>query len=162
MAALHRLTENVKLLQKAVVVHRGSMLILRRSEDAKTRAGQWDLPGGNSEWPTEQTGIIRDLHIVDLKREIFEETAITADVFAAAPLLVSFETCFEAEKNMYTIIAGWRIELHDAFTKESVKLSNEHDTLEWISPKDITNFELGFAGGGEGFITRIIANAFHL
>lgn len=160
MSTLHRLTDKVKLLQKAVFVHQGKMLILRRSETSKTRAGQWDLPGGNSEWPTEKAGIIRDVHIVDLKREIMEETGIAASMFTTAPRLVSFETYFEAEKDIYTIIAGWSIELGDTFSKKSVQLSSEHSELQWIKADEITQFDLGFAGGGEGFITRIIANAF--
>ncbi|MBP7875910.1 NUDIX domain-containing protein [Candidatus Woesebacteria bacterium] len=162
MTTLHRLTEKVKLLQKAVLVHQGKMLILRRSENSKTRANQWDLPGGNSEWPVEKEGIIRDVHIVDLKREILEETNIGADMFATTPKLVSFETCFEAEVDIYTIIAGWRVELEPAFVKENLQLSDEHSECQWISPEEITHFDLGFAGGGEGFITRIIANSFAL
>lgn len=159
MTQLHRLAENVKLLQKAVLLHDGKMLILRRAENSKTRANQWDLPGGNSEWPTETTGVIRDMHIVDLKREILEETGISATQFATSPRLVSFETCFEAETNMYTIIAGWEISINHTFTQESVQLSDEHSEYRWINPSEITDFDLGFAGGGEGFITRIIANA---
>lgn len=160
MASLHRLTDNVKLLQKAVLVHQGKMLLLRRSEHSKTRANQWDLPGGNSEWPTEKTGIIRDIHIVDLKREILEETGISAEQFASAPQLVSFETCYEAEIDVYTIIVGWKIELESAFDKKSVQISDEHSEIAWISPQEVANFDFGFAGGGEGFISRIITNAF--
>lgn len=159
MIALHRLTEKVKLLQKAVLIHRGKMLLLRRSEHSQTRALQWDLPGGNSEWPIEKVGIIRDVHIMDLKREIFEETGIGAAEFAIAPTLVSFETYFESEIDMYTIIVGWKIQLDDAFTKESIRLSDEHNEYQWISQNECTNFDFGFAGG-EGFITRIISSSF--
>lgn len=162
MLHLQRLSDQVKLLQKAVLVSQGEMLILKRSEDSKTRANMWDLPGGNSEWPTEKIGIIRDLHIVDLKREVQEETCIEPDSYATAPQLVSFETCFEAETQMYTIIAGWRIDLVSGFDKQSVRLSGEHSEAVWISPAEITQYDLGFAGGTEGFITRIIANAFQL
>ena len=160
MKAQHHLTDSVKLLQKAVLIHQGKMLLLRRSEHSKTRKLQWDLPGGNSEWPTEKTGVIRDLHIVDLKREILEETGISADEFVNAPQLVSFETSFEAEKNVYTIIAGWKIELASTFVNKSILLSDEHDQFVWVHSKDISDFDFGFAGGGEGFITRIIANSF--
>ncbi len=159
MLTLHRLTESVKLLQKAVLVHEGKILILKRAENSATRANQWDLPGGNSEWPTEKIGVIRDMHLVDLKREIIEETGITAEAFATAPALVSFETCFEAEKNMYTIIVGWKITIIDAFIQESVVLSDEHSEYQWINMHDISTFDFGFAGGGEGFISRIIANS---
>lgn len=159
---LHRLSDNVKLLQKAVVMHQGKLLLLQRSESSKTRALQWDLPGGNSEWPTEKEGIIRDLHITDLKREILEETGISADSFATAPELVSFETCFEAEKNMYTVIVGWYIVLSNDFDKDTVKLSDEHDKREWISANEVKDYDLGFAGGETGFITRIIANALQM
>lgn len=159
MSKLSQLTENVKLLQKAVLMHRGKILLLKRSETAKTRADQWDLPGGNSEWPQEKEGIIRDIHLVDLKREILEETGIGAEQFTNTPQLVSFETCFEVERNIYTVIVGWRIELVDIFVKESVLVSGEHSEYRWVSPDEISTYDFGFAGGGEGFITRIIEHA---
>jgi 8-oxo-dGTP diphosphatase len=159
MSKLQQLTENVKLLQKAVLVHRGKILLLKRSESAKTRADQWDLPGGNSEWPQEKEGIIRDIHLVDLKREILEETNIGAEQLANAPQLVSFETCFEVERNVYSVIVGWRVELVDSFEKESVSISGEHSQYRWVSPDEISSYDFGFAGEGEGFITRIIENA---
>ena len=155
----HRLTDNVKLLQKAVVMHQGKMLLLRRSEQSVTRALAWDLPGGNSEWPIETEGIIRDIHLGDLSREIKEETDIDTSAFAEEPTIAHFEVVFEAEKQMYTIIAGWKINLKSTFTKESVQLSDEHDQLAWVNPQQYSEFDFGFAGTEHGFVRRIIERA---
>jgi 8-oxo-dGTP pyrophosphatase MutT (NUDIX family) len=160
MAVSHQLTSNVKLLQKAVLVSRSSFLIVRRAENSKTRPLQWDLPGGNSEWPTsEKEGIIRDLHVQDLEREILEETGIAFDQFITSPQLVSFETIFEVEKQIYTIVVGWKLKLRENFSRESIVLSEEHTEFAWIKPEDVGSYDFGFAGAKEGFISTIIRNS---
>lgn len=79
----HQLTENVKLLQKAVIIRQSGSaieaLLLQRSETAASRPNCWDLPGGNSEWPVLGQSSIANLHLGDIKREILEETSLQVD-----------------------------------------------------------------------------------
>ncbi len=152
--ASHHLTENVKLLQKAVVVHRGEVLLLRRDANSASRALQWDLPGGNSEWPDgSRSG--NNLHAQDIAREIEEETAIhiIPDQFKHDTLLL-FETYFFAE--VFTILVGWLVELPEDFDRDQVKISHEHDQLVWQPFEESAGYDFGFANE---FIVPMIRRA---
>lgn len=141
--ASHRLTENVKLLQKAVVVHRGEVLLLQRDAQSATRALQWDLPGGNSEWPVnERSG--KSLHAHDIAREIQEETTIHVipEQFKQDALLL-FDTYFLDD--IFTILVGWMVELPDDFDRSTVGISHEHQEAKWEPFEEATSYDFGFA-----------------
>lgn len=148
----HQLTEQVKLLQKAVIMADGELLILKRSPHAFTRPAQWDLPGGNCEWPQSNTDVANP-NLPELLREIQEETGIVVDanLLSAVPLHVS--TYFEADKQVYTIIVGWKILLP---AQPAVVISDEHIEFAWIKPEQFGNYDFGFAGKPDGFIWNTI------
>lgn len=153
----HQLTDQVKLLQKAVLRHQGQFLIMKRSEEATNRPGVWDLPGGNSEWPRVQADKA-NLHLDDLLREVEEETTLKLDrqsiKLPTQPIYLS--TYFEADKQIFTIIVGWQIELPADFDRTSPALSQEHSDYAWISTTDFDQYDFGFAGEQVGFIRQMI------
>ena len=147
----HQLTEQVKLLQKAVLVHRGTVLLLQRDENSATRPQKWDLPGGNSEWPTE----VEDkegLHQEDIAREIKEETGITiASEHFKHSTMVSFNTTQIDQP--YTILTGWVVEMPHDFDVSSVELSTEHTVFEWVPFDEAREYDFDFA---KSFIVPMI------
>lgn len=151
----HQLTPNVKILQKAVLVCNGKFLILQRSPDSKTRPAKWDLPGGNSEWP-EVNHNTRSLHRADIIREIIEETGIVVSDKDLGEQ-VYFDTYFEAEKQLYSIITGWKVNLP---TQPEVEISDEHTGFAWITPEQFDQYDFGFAGESEGFIRKMVEGSF--
>lgn len=151
----HRLTDQVKLLQKAVIMAGGELLILKRSPRALTRPAQWDLPGGNCEWPQSNTDVANP-NLPELLREIQEETGIAVDANSLSAMPLHVSTYFEADKQVYTIIVGWKILLP---AQPSVVMSDEHTEYAWIKPEQFDDFDFGFAGEKDGFIRNIITNA---
>lgn len=158
-----QLTSHVKLLQKAVVeAADGKIVMLQRSHTALSRPGCWDLPGGNSEWPTDDQihGLMRGLHVHDVLREISEETGLqlSPDDFPDAPVYV--DTTFEVDKQVYTIIVGWWLRLTRNSDEITIQLSSEHQACRWISKSQALTLDFGFAGGKNGFLTQIISHTF--
>lgn len=154
----HQLTENVKLLQKAVLLHNGKILIVQRSADAKSRPSCWDLPGGNAEWPEGETENMENLHQLDIAREIKEEVGV--NVFSqhfTLPNITLFRTFYEAERDVYSIITGWKVELPSDFEREQVRLSDEHVTHAWVSFDQLDEYDFGGKTGE--FVKDIIRGA---
>lgn len=153
----HQLTEQVKLLQKVVLVHGGKVLLLRRSGTAKSRPECWDLPGGNSEWP-EQGRAGFGLHREDLVREVYEETGIELEADSVQQSnLRYFETFFDAEKQVFSVICGWKIELPRLGYSEAVRLSAEHSKYMWVLPEEVTQYDFGGKNGE--FVKDIIMSS---
>lgn len=152
----HQLTAEVKLLQKVVLVHGEKILILRRATNSFSRPNQWDLPGGNSEWP-ETTESIRNPHISDAVREVKEETGISIkpeDIVHQ----IHFSTYFDAKKQTYTVILGWKVVLPNEFDPQLVQISDEHSEYTWIEPIEFEAYDFGFAGEKDGFIRAMISS----
>ncbi len=150
--APHQLTSDVKLLQKAVIVHKGKVLLLRRDADSATRPEKWDLPGGNVEWPAAEKLGSRGLHQEGVAREIKEETGITVipDHFTL-DALVYFDTNFFNE--VFTILTGWAVELPHDFDTQQITLSTEHATYEWVEFTQAYEYDFDFA---KAFIVPMI------
>ncbi len=150
----HMLTSNTKLLQKAVLFFDKKVLLLKRSLDSKSRAGKWDLPGGNSEWPQVNKDL-ENSYKQDIVREIKEETCIdvSQDVFEYDNICY-FGTYFQAQKQVYTIIVGWSILLEK---KEDVRISNEHIDFRWVSKQELDDYDFGQTGY---FVKQMILNAY--
>lgn len=146
----HQLTENVKILQKVVLVHDGKCLVLKRASDAKSRPEKWDLPGGNMEWPDEKKDQ-KDYHIAELLREIVEETGIIVNDYDVENCYVG--TYFKADDEMMTMILGWKVNL---FQIPEVKISSEHTEYAWMALHEGPNYDFGFAGERGGFIRSMI------
>lgn len=157
----HQLTDNVKLLQKAAIIRQQEsleVLLLKRSADAKSRPNCWDLPGGNSEWPEVSQLSAANLHMDDLKREIFEETGLDAqkDVLVLNNL-THFSTYFDSDKQIFTIICGWLVN-YDATNQNEIKISDEHQEYMWVKEEDLNAYDFGGVKGT--FILDIIKQAF--
>lgn len=153
----HRLTENVKLLQKVVIICAGKILLLKRSPESSSRPSLWDLPGGNAEWPA-TTENIQNPHIQDVIREVFEETGIELlpEKLRQSVYVGSY---FEADRQMYTLLVGWKVEVPPEFQPQDVLLSEEHTEFVWVQKADALKYNFGFAGENEGFIRQMIVNA---
>ncbi len=170
----HQLTENVKLLQKVVIWYRDDFLILQRSAASLTRPNCWDLPGGNVEWPS-STIDLKDVHLIELTREVEEETGLTI----ASPKVdyhqnnidqvgrpgshnhqalknCYFGTYFESDRQVYTIIVGWQYRLPNSTNLPKVELSFEHQNFAWIKTGDFDQYDFGFAGEKGGFIREMV------
>lgn len=158
----HLLTANVKLLHKIALVYSGQVLILKRSEQAASRSGKWDLPGGNSDWPTDTTSAQLNLHQRDISREIQEEAGIIIPptVFSQDKL-VFFATYFEPEQQLYSINCGWVVGLStitsNAPSFPEVTLSQEHTEFRWIVLAELESFDFG--GADREYETTIIRRA---
>jgi 8-oxo-dGTP pyrophosphatase MutT (NUDIX family) len=133
----HQLTENVKLLQKVVIIRdqngRKEALLLQRTADSASRPNCWDLPGGNSNWPKDVTVSTANLHQLDVVREVEEETTLKTDPknFKLANL-AHFSTYFEADKQILTIICGWQLD-YSATDGAELKISDEHQDFAWAN-----------------------------
>jgi 8-oxo-dGTP diphosphatase len=139
----HQLTENTKLLHKVAIIHQEEILVLKRSSDSNSRPNKWDLAGGNSEWPND-TEHGHEVHKNDVAREIVEETGIdaSADAFDFSTLTY-FDTFFDAKKQVFTVICGWRYNLPEDFDRDTIKVSDEHSEAKWINKEQIdeTDFD---------------------
>lgn len=154
----HQLTNDIKLLQKIVLIHDNKFLIMQRSESSHSRPLAWDLPGGNSEWP-ESLENKENLHKNDAVREIFEETGIELDSEKIEmENLVDFRTFFDAKNQVYSVIVGWKINLDENFDEKSVEISDEHISFKWIAIEELDDFDFG---GNKGeFVKNTIRSSF--
>lgn len=159
MSQPHRLTDQVKILHKVAIVSNNQVLLLKRHEAAHSRPGKWDLPGGNAEWPDNPAKpLLESLHRTDVVREVYEETGISiSENLIVSPIF--FDTYFEAEKQMYTVVVGWLVKLDGL---EEIVLSREHTEFCWTNQAEIQQYDFGFAGGEDGFLVEIVENAFTL
>ncbi len=140
----HRLTANVKLLHKAALVSNNQVLILKRSNQAVSRPGKWDLPGGNSEWPVALQDNAKNIHQEDVAREIKEETSLSvpASNFLVHNL-VYFATYFNADKQIYSVNCGWQVKDVIQQDQTQVEISSEHTDYRWISLSELTDYDFG-------------------
>lgn len=154
----YQLTENVKILQKVVLIHQDKFLIMQREENSHSRPLACDLPGGNSEWP-ETIENKENLHRKDAAREVFEETGIeiSEDEFLMENL-VSIRTFFEGQKQVYSIILGWKVVLPNDFDQTSIQVSHEHIIFKWISLSELDDQDFGGSKGE--FVKEIIRSSF--
>ncbi|NCO12169.1 MAG: hypothetical protein COZ34_02395 [Candidatus Pacebacteria bacterium CG_4_10_14_3_um_filter_34_15] len=150
----YQLTDDVKLLQKVVLIHSDKFLILQREENSHSRPLAWDLPGGNAEWP-ETLEDKENPHQTEVAREVFEETGIkvSEDLFTNENL-VELRTYFEAQNQVFSVITGWKIILKNDFDEHSVQISYEHINYKWISLSEIDDYDFGDFKGE--FIKTII------
>lgn len=162
MSLKHQLTENVKLLQKAVIIRQNDnepeALILQRSSDALSRPACWDLPGGNSEWPAANQVSMANLHLADIGREIEEETSFKIDPASLALNdLVHFSTYFDSSKQIFTVICGWLVN-YTTLEEKPVVISAEHQASAWVKESELANYDFGGAKGA--FVLDMIKVAF--
>ncbi len=154
----HQLTENVKILQKAVLLHQGEVLLLQRHDNDASRPSCWDTPGGNSEWPEKTVDPQSNPHLHDICREIAEEASIHISPESLSHQdLVYHETFYEPEREIFTVLFGWRVQLPETFDRASMQISHEHQNFAWVSPADAQSYDFGGKRGS--FMNRILAAA---
>jgi len=159
MSQPHRLTDQVKILHKVAIVSNNQVLLLKRHGAAHSRPSKWDLPGGNAEWPVESSQVLLEhLHRADATREVQEETGMILDE-AQITDPIFFDTFFETEKQVYTVVVGWLIKFAN---QPQVILSSEHTEFAWVSLSELKEYDFGFAGGKDGFLVEIVEKAFTL
>ena len=157
MSQPHRLTDHVKVLHKVAIIVEEKVLLLKRHASAHSRPNQWDLPGGNAEWPEGvATELLEHLHRADVVREIQEETGIVVDPARIAQP-VFFDTFFQNQTQMYTVAVGWYVQLDQVVP---VTLSREHSESAWVDLATAATYDFGFGGGPDGFLVQIIQQAF--
>jgi 8-oxo-dGTP diphosphatase len=130
------------LSSKALVFDpQGRCLLLRRSPACRNNAGLWELPGGKLE-----AGERPDEGLV---REIQEETGLSVTV---AKVAGAAESELPDRKVAYLFFEALANE-------ENVRLSDEHDAYEWVTPGRLADKELcpqyrtlarGYAGRTSG------------
>ncbi|MBP7774355.1 NUDIX domain-containing protein [Candidatus Woesebacteria bacterium] len=152
----HQLTEQVKLLQKIVIIHENKVLILKRSSESTSRSNKWDLPGGNAEWP-DASQDLQNPHNADMAREVFEETGITCE--SQVTKTISVGSHFDAQKQVYTIIVGFCMQLPPEIHEHDILLSDEHTDFAWATREQLAEYDFGFAGAPDGFIFQMITKA---
>ncbi len=157
-----QLTDRVKFLHKVAIVKsingQQQALILKRANDASSRPGAWDLPGGNAEWPEKSQESMANLHQNDIAREVKEESHLIVNPqLFNLDHLVYFSSYFEADRQIYTIICGWALEFSETDQAE-ISISDEHQAQAWISREELDSYD--FAGARGQFIKEIISRAF--
>ncbi len=151
----HQLTHNVKLLHKVALVVEDEVLILKRSPQAKSRPGKWDLAGGNSEWPHHLSQAELNPHQLDVAREIKEETGIEVDpAWFSFDNLVYFATYFSPKKEIFSVNCGWQVTDLTAEAKQRVTISAEHTDYAWITLDQLDQYDFG--GSDRDYETKII------
>lgn len=128
-----KLLQNVKFLQKCIVVNKeGKILALRRDPNDNRRPNCWDFPGGNYE---QGEGIDECI-----KREIREETSLIAN--SLRPIYVS--------GNMGKIYGDINVIAITQLCVDwsgTVQLSSEHVEFRWVTPAEFMSLETGDDGG---------------
>ena len=153
-----KLLNNVKFLQKCIVVDKdGKILALRRDPNDDRRPYCWDFPGGNYE----------EGESIDecIKREIREETSLVAksvrpvhiagnmgksyqdvNVIAVCQVCLDWEGLpAEAADSRNGQIGSLR-EV-DVAQEGEVVLSDEHVEFRWVTPQEFMELETGDDGG---------------
>ncbi|WP_413528958.1 pyrimidine (deoxy)nucleoside triphosphate diphosphatase [Rahnella inusitata] len=107
----------------AALIERDGKLLLARRDASSDQAGLWEFPGGKVE-----TGESQQAALV---RELQEEMGITATV-------EDFVATSELQQPQRLIhLHGWRV---SGFT--GVITLQCHSEVRWVSPADVTSFEL--------------------
>ncbi|MEA2056230.1 MAG: NUDIX domain-containing protein [Patescibacteria group bacterium] len=151
----HQLTRNVKLVHKVALVVGNQVLILKRSDKAKSRPGKWDLAGGNSEWPHDLSEATLNPHCRDVAREVEEETGLkVGPSHFSFDGLVFFATYFSPEHEIFSVNCGWKATNLTEEDKNKVIISNEHSDYAWITLEQLDQYDFG--GPDRDYETRII------
>jgi mutator protein MutT len=100
----------------------GQMLLLRRSATDPFHPGTWDLPGGRAE-------IDEDIHMTAI-RETHEETGLSVQL--GRPV-------FAISRRRPEGTGTWAFFVCTVADPQ-IRLSDEHDSYEWIAPADLPSY----------------------
>jgi ADP-ribose pyrophosphatase YjhB (NUDIX family) len=121
-------SEDMKFLQKAVLYHptdRRRFLALKREPNDHSRAGKWDLPGGNLHF-----GQVAEQ---GLRREIREESGL--EVTGIRPIQV-WSKYFGGTK-VYHLFIGYTARALSA----KVVISYEHTEFRWVTKPEFLQLD---------------------
>lgn len=107
---------------KAVIIHEGKILLLKKVQPSADGLGVWELPGGGMEYKEGPENA--------LIREVREETGLElASLHVAATFHV-------VRSNLEIVGLNYRCTPVDA----AVKLSDEHETYCWVRPDELDQY----------------------
>jgi mutator protein MutT len=110
---------------KAVVIDdSGRSLLIRRSATNRSSVGKWEWPGGKCE-----AGESFD---EALAREVLEETGLRVEITGLVGA-----TSFEMPAVHVVLLC-----LEARVTGGDLRLSEEHDGMAWVSPREYSGYEL--------------------
>jgi 8-oxo-dGTP diphosphatase len=113
-----------KLAVKAVILDdAGRSLLICRSPHNRNFVGKWEWPGGKCD-PGEPFDEA-------LAREVLEETGLRAEVTGLVGA-----TSFEMPAARVILLC-----LETRVTGGDLKLSEEHDSMAWVSPREYSEYE---------------------
>jgi len=122
--------QKLQVAVKALVFHKGEALILRESSKYKegTNVGKYDVPGGRIEPGCR--------YYKNLIREIMEETGLSVRI--GIPLHVD---------EWKPTISGKKLHIFGVYFEcfadsDKVRLSKDHDSFEWINPRNYKEYNL--------------------
>jgi len=114
-----------KLAVKAVICdHVGRSLLIRRSPHNRNFVGKWEWPGGKTD-----PGESFDQALI---REVLEETALQVEITGLVGA-----TSFEMPAAHVVLLC-----LHTRLIGGDPKLSEEHDSMAWVSPREYSLYDL--------------------
>jgi mutator protein MutT len=114
-----------RLAVKAVILDdAGRSLLIRRSLHNRNFVGKWEWPGGKSE-PGEPFDEA-------LAREVLEETGLLVEITGLVGAI-----SFEMPAARVILLC-----LETRVTRGDLKLSEEHDSMAWVSPPEYSAYEL--------------------
>jgi 8-oxo-dGTP diphosphatase len=102
----------------------GRILLLQRSARATHFPSAWELPGGRPE-----TG--EDIETA-LRREIREETGLEISL---RKVMGATDFRIGGRRIVCLVFSG-------TCRRQKVKLSEEHDTFNWVDPQELANYRL--------------------
>lgn len=121
----------LRVAAKAVIVNdQGRVLIVREADTYAegTNIGKWGMPGGRLN--------VGEAFYNGLAREVHEEVGLTVE-----PLFpVHIDEWRPVIKDIpYQIIAMFVV---CQYQGGAIQLSDEHDAYEWVSPDELSNYDL--------------------
>lgn len=117
------MTGKIVVVLKAVIIHQGRILILKRSGSDKVGAGGWETAGGNLEFG-------EDLDSA-LIREIKEEAGIHASIDR-----LLFATTFFTDPGRQIVLLSYLCRTDEP----RVTLSHEHDEYRWATKSELVQY----------------------
>jgi 8-oxo-dGTP diphosphatase len=131
------MVSNVRIIQKALVVFNGKILVVKRSDNDETRPSAWDFPGGNVDnGDVENTK--ESILLKALSRELIEEVGLNVSLNDIEPFYIG-EGWQSTDGNLVVWI-GYKINLNEDL---EVKLSDEHTEYGWVTKEEFQDLDFG-------------------
>lgn len=109
------------VIVRTVIIHKGSILLLRRSPDDRDRPGDYDLPGGG---PDEGESLEHAA-----LREVEEETGLKLPLNILKKLSYPSPEQQEPGRHRHVFVVEY-----DSDVRPTIILSSEHVAFDWLLP----------------------------